>query len=89
MDITKTEPLGGKIIFIQISTNLISSSTDSGKIETLLMLQELRYLRFLKCLYIFISNILHHILDISLKLQDKHARQLWYPKAKKDFHVDL
>ena len=34
MDMIKTEPFGGTIIFIQISTNLISSSTDSGKIET-------------------------------------------------------
>ena len=80
----KTEPFGGKIIFIQISTNLISSSTDSDKIETLLLLQELRYLRLLKCFYIFISNILYHTLDIS-----QIPRQARATKAKKDFHVDL
>ena len=65
MDMIKTEPFGGKIIFIQISTNLISYSTDPGKIETLLLMQELRYLRLLKCFYIFISNILYQTLDIS------------------------
>ena len=82
MDMIKTEP--GKIIFIQNSTNSISSSTDSGKIETTFAAGIKIFAPFEMFLYFHIKHITSHFRYFSQIARQACATTM-VPKSQKGF----